>query len=235
MSPRDSENLLPSEKLIDWNGDLDEIVVPVKSGNGRIVFVVFERVLALASLIATLPVFVGIIILIRLESRGPAIFFQPRMGRDGKPFMIAKFRSMYADSDQRLQQHLDSDPNALEVWNAFHKLPDDPRITQVGSVLRRLSLDELPQLLNIVKGDMSFVGPRPYLPSERGKMGVSGLVVLSVLPGLTGLWQISGRNQVTFNDRVKLDVEYVRRRSLWTDISILAKTTFVVLWGKGAM
>ena len=156
------------------------------------------------------------------------------MGREGRCFDVIKFRSMYENAEEKLHDILREDPDRREEYEMFHKLRDDPRITRIGRVLRRSSLDELPQLLNVLKGDLSLVGPRAYMPRELPKMIGLERTVLQNRPGLTGLWQVSGRNELQFQERVYLDVHYVQNCSLWMDIYILIKTLPVVLTGNGA-
>jgi undecaprenyl-phosphate galactose phosphotransferase len=173
--------------------------------------------------------------LIRLSSPGKAIFAQQRVGRNGKRFMCLKFRTMYMDSEDRLEELFLRDEGAKKQWEKRWKLKDDPRVTAVGGFLRSTSLDELPQLLNVLKGDMSLVGPRPYLPAEVEIIGGEGMgICLSVLPGITGLWQVSGRSDTGYEYRNALDSWYVRNWNLWLDVVILIKTVSVVLGRKGA-
>ncbi len=175
-------------------------------------------------------------LLIRLTSPGPSIYRQSRIGKGGRPFLCYKFRTMYRDADERLQGILDADPKAREEWAEYRKLKDDPRITPVGSFLRKTSLDELPQILNILKGEMSLVGPRPVTQEEIERYYKdSADLCFSVLPGITGLWQVSGRSNTSFGYRISLDSWYVRNWNLWLDIVILLKTVFVVVKKEGAI
>jgi Undecaprenyl-phosphate galactose phosphotransferase WbaP len=175
-------------------------------------------------------------LLIRLTSPGPAIYRQSRIGKNGRPFQCYKFRTMYRDADERLQGILDADPKAREEWAEYRKLKDDPRITPIGSFLRKTSLDELPQILNILKGEMSLVGPRPVTQEEIERYYKdSADLCFSVLPGITGLWQVSGRSNASFGYRISLDSWYVRNWNLWLDIIILFKTVDVVLRREGAV
>lgn len=160
---------------------------------------------------------------------------QERIGKDGKPFKCIKFRTMYRDADKRLKDILEADEKAREEWEKYFKLKEDPRVTKVGKFLRRTSLDELPQVFNVLKGDMSFIGPRPVVKKEieqyyRDK----AQYYYEVRPGITGLWQVSGRNELDYERRVRLDVWYVLNWSLWLDLIILLKTVKVVFSGKGA-
>ena len=188
---------------------------------------------ALISLLA-LPFIALISLLIRLDSPGPILYRQVRIGREGKLFKAWKFRSMVVNADTTLAQYLQEHPGLRYSWEEDRKLKDDPRITRVGRFLRRTSLDELPQLWNIFIGEMSLVGPRPIVHEEVWRYGDMYELYLQVLPGLTGLWQVSGRNDVTYDERVNLDAYYVRNWSVWLDIYILMRTLKVVLAGDGA-
>ncbi len=194
----------------------------------------FDLVVASLTLLLLLPLFVAIAAAIKLTSRGPVFYVQPRVGLGGKVFPCYKFRTMYQDSEERLQRLLAQDPEARRQWETYRKLPNDPRVTPVGRFLRRYSLDELPQLWNVLKGDMSLVGPRPYLESELPHLSHDIRVITSVKPGITGLWQVSGRSNVPFEERSLLDEYYVRNWSLWLDLMILVKTLWVILKGEGA-
>ena len=187
----------------------------------------------LISLLA-LPFIALISLLIRLDSSGPIFYRQTRIGREGKLFKAWKFRSMVVNADVALEQYLQDHPELRSNWEADHKLKDDPRITRIGRFLRRTSLDELPQLWNIFVGEMSLVGPRPIVYEEVWRYGDMYDLYLQVLPGLTGLWQVSGRNNVTYEERVNFDAYYVRNWSVWLDIYILIRTVKVVLAGDGA-
>jgi Undecaprenyl-phosphate galactose phosphotransferase WbaP len=173
-------------------------------------------------------------ILIKLSSAGPVFYGQRRCGLAGEPFTAWKFRSMVANANQVLEQHLASDPGLREEWRRSHKLRSDPRITRLGLILRRTSLDELPQLWNVLCGQMSLVGPRPIVTEEIPRYGDGIGLYKKVRPGLTGLWQVSGRNNVSYEQRVNFDLYYVRNWSLWLDVYVLARTVKVVLLGDGA-
>ncbi|MGQ9499544.1 MAG: undecaprenyl-phosphate galactose phosphotransferase WbaP [Dissulfurimicrobium sp.] len=175
-----------------------------------------------------------IAILIRLDSKGPFIFSQERIGRHGKVFRCLKFRSMHLEADKRLQTILKRDPKARDEWNDRWKLKNDPRVTKIGRFLRKTSLDELPQILNVLKGDMSLVGPRPYMPNEWPFIMDQSETILSVLPGITGLWQVSGRSHTSYTERIGLDIWYVRNWNLTLDIIILIKTICCVIRQEGA-
>lgn len=195
----------------------------------------FDLVTSLALGIALAPVLLVVAIAIRLDSPGPVLFRQERMGRGRALFTCFKFRTMYVDGDERLQRHLAAQSSRLAEWEHYRKLKSaDPRVTRVGRTLRRWSLDELPQLLNVLRHEMSLVGPRPYMAAEAERMGDFAETVLKAPPGITGLWQVSGRNELTFNQRLRLDEYYVRNWSLWTDVVVLLKTMTAVLGQRGA-
>ena len=189
---------------------------------------------AIIGLVVLAPFFMAIALLIKLTSPGPVLFRQERMGKNGRLFKVYKFRTMHLDAEEKLQEMLKSDPIYQQEYEIFHKLRDDPRVTSIGNVLRRYSLDEFPQLLNVLTGDMSLVGPRAYIPRELPNMLGMEEEVLKSHPGLTGLWQVSGRNHLSFEERVTIDVSYQEAWSLSLDYYILLKTLPVVLTGNGA-
>ncbi len=178
---------------------------------------------------------IGIITwLIKREDAGEVFFKQTRIGQDSREFVCYKFRSMRIDGESLLEEYLSKNPKEAKYYEVYHKYKNDPRITKIGAFLRKTSLDELPQIFNVLKGEMSLIGPRPYMPSERSKIGKNIDIILAVKPGITGLWQVSGRNDVDFMSRVDLDTWYVRNWGIWNDIVILVKTVQVVLGSKGA-
>ena len=176
------------------------------------------------------PLFLLIAVCIKVDSPGPIIFRQKRLGLGGRAFIFYKFRSMHVDAEISRQKIL----HLSEVSGPIFKMRNDPRVTRVGRWLRRYSLDELPQLINVLRGDMSFVGPRPPLPDEVEKYEDWQLMRLSVIPGITCLWQVSGRSKLSFDEWVRLDLKYIESRSLWLDICILLKTIPAVISGDGA-
>jgi lipopolysaccharide/colanic/teichoic acid biosynthesis glycosyltransferase len=188
-------------------------------------------------LILLMPLLLLIAIAIRIDSRGPVLFRQPRCGIGRRGFTIAKFRTMHRGT--AATPHREYVTTLIQGGggkrNGLYKLQDDPRITRVGRVLRRLSLDELPQLWNVLKGDMALVGPRPPIPYEVEHYPPGWLDRLTVKPGMTGLWQVSGRNELSYDEMVELDLEYVRRRSLRLNLRILVATFGVVIRGRGAV
>jgi exopolysaccharide biosynthesis polyprenyl glycosylphosphotransferase len=189
-----------------------------------------DIVVASFALVFVSPVLLITAILIRLDSPGPILFRQTRVGKWGKHFTCLKFRSMYVDAEQRKR-----DLMALnEADGPVFKLKNDPRVTRVGSVIRKLSVDELPQLFNVLRGDMSLVGPRPALPSEVSRYTYDQQRRLHAIPGITGLQQVSGRSDISFQRWVELDLQYITQQSLWKDIEILLKTIPAVLFSRGA-
>ncbi len=199
-----------------------------------VIKIVFEKIAVLLSLPFFAILHLLILIVIRLDSEGEAIFKQKRVGKNRRIFECYKYRTMKNDSEKILQEYLKRNPQEVEHYKMHHKYRNDPRVTKVGKILRRTSLDELPQLLNILKGDMSLVGPRPYIPSEIKSLGGEADMIFRVKPGITGLWQVSGRSNLSFRERVKLDVWYIQNWSLWMDIVIIIKTIKVVLFKTGA-
>jgi Undecaprenyl-phosphate galactose phosphotransferase WbaP len=187
-----------------------------------------------ALLILLAPVMAVIALLVRREAKAPVFFSQVRLGRDGRTFRMWKFRSMLPNGQAILEKLLAEDPQARAEWDANHKLRNDPRVTSLGRILRKTSLDELPQLWNVLKGDMSLVGPRPIVKDEIVKYGEGYDFYTRVVPGLTGLWQVSGRSDTTYGQRVDLDIFYVRNWSPWLDFYLLARTVTVVLTGRGS-
>lgn len=207
------------------------IVVPTKKKVGFLFIKrFFDITLSLIALILLSPLFLIAAIAIRLDSKGPVFYSQPRAGLHGNPFTMFKFRSMCSDADDRLKD--------LEKYNEkdgpVFKMSDDPRVTRVGRFLRKKSIDELPQLINILKGDMSIVGPRPPLLNEVEQYTPYQMQRLNVKQGLTCYWQISGRSDLSFDEWVSLDMKYINECSLWTDLKIILKTVPAVLFGMGA-
>ncbi len=194
----------------------------------------FDIACALILLAFFAPFMVLIAALIWFKDREQIIFAHTRVGKNGKPFKCLKFRTMCLDADARLAQVLASDPAARAEWEQNQKLVNDPRLTAVGEILRKTSLDELPQLWNVLRGDMSMVGPRPIVAAEAKHYRSAFADYKSVRPGLTGVWQISGRSDTTYQERVDLDVAYVKSHSFRGDLGIVLKTVSVVLGGQGA-
>ncbi len=186
--------------------------------------------LTLPGLLIISPLLIGLALWVKFDSPGPAIYRRRVLGVGGRPFDAFKFRTMYVNGDEILGQY----PDLQEELARNHKLKDDPRISHAGQFLRKTSLDELPQLLNVLRGEMSLVGPRMISPPELDKYGKWGTNLLTVKPGLTGLWQISGRSDVTYEERVRLDMEYIRNYSVWLDLQILFQTLPAIVRGRGA-
>lgn len=180
------------------------------------------------------PILLVLAVLVKLTSRGPVLFGHRRLGEGGRPIRVYKFRSMAIDAEARLQQMLAADLALRAEYEATYKLREDPRVTPLGRWLRRTSLDELPQLFNVLHGDLSLVGPRPIVADEIAKYGPASATILRVSPGVTGLWQVSGRSDVDYAERVRLDLEYIKGWSLWLDLRILARTVPAVMTRRGA-
>jgi len=204
---------------------------PEFAGARRLVKTVIDRSLATLTFVLLLPLLVVIWVAVRVSSPGPAIFKQVRTGQDGKEFTLLKFRSMYVDAEKRRAELEDRNERAEGL---LFKIRNDPRVTPVGRFLRRLSLDELPQLINVIQGTMSLVGPRPPLPEEVALYRDDVRRRLLVKPGLTGLWQISGRSDLDWDESVRLDLRYVENWSFTLDLMILWKTMSAVVRGRGA-
>jgi lipopolysaccharide/colanic/teichoic acid biosynthesis glycosyltransferase len=190
--------------------------------------------IACGALLFLAPLMIAVALAVYLHDGGPIFFAHRRIGRNGRPFPCLKFRSMAVDAEARLERLLATDLQAQREWAATHKLRVDPRITRIGDFLRRSSLDELPQFLNVLRGEMSLVGPRPVVQAEAKHYGRWFGNYCSVRPGITGLWQVSGRSDVSYRQRVALDVLYVRRKSLVMDFGILVQTVPAVLARRGS-
>ena len=188
---------------------------------------------SLMAVILLSPFLLAAAVLVKLDSPGPIIFKQTRMGRCGRPFQLYKFRTMYADADRILADLLASSASVRKEYKQFHKIRNDPRITRIGKILRRFSIDEFPQLFNVLAGDMSLSGPRPYLPVEKKEMGDFVNLILRVRPGITGWWQVLGRNDIDFSHRLEMDEFYISNWSVWMDIYIFLKTFRVIGVGRG--
>lgn len=200
----------------------------------RLLKAMLDKALVVLVGLACLPLIVLISLLVIFDSPGPIFYRQTRIGRGGKLFKVWKFRSMVVNADQVLAHYFEQYPQLRADWEKDQKLKDDPRITRVGKFLRQTSLDEMPQLWNVLQGEMSMVGPRPIIQDEVPRYRDKFDLYLQVLPGITGLWQVSGRNNVTYDERVNFDTYYVRNWSVWLDIYILIRTVKVVLAGDGA-
>jgi lipopolysaccharide/colanic/teichoic acid biosynthesis glycosyltransferase len=217
-SPAGSAALLTPEQLIELQSKRSRFI----KRSGDLCF-------ALAVLTLGSPVFLLLGLLVKLTSRGPVFYVQQRVGRDYRSFGCIKFRTMRRDADRVLGMLLSESPDLAEEFRNDFKLKNDPRITRLGKFLRRSSLDELPQFLNVLRGEMSVVGPRPIVRQELPRYGNRMEEVLAVRPGLTGLWQVSGRNNLSYEERVALDLHYASRRSFVLDLSIIVRTLRVIL------
>lgn len=193
-----------------------------------------DLTVAVILLLPAIPFAVFIALAIVLDSRGPVFFAHSRIGKGNRLFRLWKFRTMVKDADTVLERYLSEHPDLRAEWLETHKLKNDPRVTRVGRLLRRSSLDELPQLLSVLAGEMSMVGPRPIVADEIPKYGPLFDLYLQMRPGLTGLWQSSGRTDTSYTTRLALDLRYMQQRTLWLDLKVLLKTIQVVVLGHGA-
>lgn len=211
-----------------------DVNIKARQKKGNIIYSFFKRIIdiigSFLGLIVLTPMLIIVGVLIRIESRGPIIFKQKRVGKNGKEFNMYKFRSMIVNAEE-IKERL---KKRNEMSGPMFKIKDDPRITKVGKFIRKTSIDELPQLINVLKGEMSLVGPRPSLPNEVKEFEAWMLKRLEVKPGLTCYWQVMGRNNIDFEDWMKLDVKYVKERSFWLDIKLIFKTFFVLFGDENA-
>ena len=191
---------------------------------------IFDIFFSLFILVTFFPLFMIIALLIKLSSRGPIFFLQVRVGKNNIPFKCIKFRTMHPEAKNILQNILKKDSKIKKEFEETHKIKNDPRITTIGKFLRKTSLDELPQFINVLKNEMSIVGPRPIVKAEKKKYGKNFKKLSSIKPGITGLWQVSGRNNLTYKKRVSLDLNYVKNYNLLMDIRILIRTFGVILF-----
>lgn len=205
--------------------------VAVYASNGKRAV---DLAVAIPALIFVAPIMGAIALAVKLGDEGPALFRQPRCGVKGETFECLKFRTMRKDAAERLERLLATDPEARAEWDRYQKLRKDPRVTAIGSFLRKTSLDELPQLWNILKGEMSIIGPRPITTGEIQRYGRNFHYYTAAKPGVIGMWQVNGRNKLTYDERVELDIKYTREWTFWTDIKIMAKAVPAVLFGGGA-
>lgn len=219
---------------IDTSASVSTAFAPAPLANGAGLLRAMDIVLSLTLLVFFLPLMALIALAIYASDPGPIIFRQNRLGRGGRYFPCFKFRSMVVDAEARLQHILATDPEARRSWDVDHKLKVDPRITPIGNFLRRSSFDELPQLFNVLRGDMSLVGPRPICEAETPRYGRFIRDYCSVRPGITGLWQVSGRNDTSYERRVMLDVFYARKQSVDLYLKIAVMTVPAVLMARGS-
>lgn len=216
-------------------------LVECKEVKTNIAFRVLKRIIdivaGLVGVILLIPItaLVWIVRIIKKENTGPLFYEQLRIGKNGKQFRMYKFRSMCMNADEKLKTYLAENEEARKEYKKYKKLKNDPRITKVGCFLRKTSLDEFPQFINVLFGSMSLVGPRPYLPREKEDMGEYYSTIVKVKPGLTGPWQVAGRSNLKFEDRMKLDIDYVKKMSLKKDIKMIWKTVTKVFKKDGAI
>ena len=222
--------------------DNDIISIPNEpievSGNrlNRIIKRVMDIIGGFLGTLLLIPLTFGIYIAnLIVNDKGPIFYAQKRIGKDGKIFTIYKYRSMVVNADKKLNKYLRENEEAREEYRQYKKLKEDPRITKVGKFLRKTSLDEFPQFINVLKGEMSLVGPRPYLRREKKDLGENYKTIISVKPGITGYWQVNGRSEKDFQERTGMDVDYIRDQNLWFDIKIIIKTALKIFKKEGAI
>lgn len=221
-------NIQNAKELTKIEIDNMEIKSKIYRGFKRIV----DIVLGCIGLVLLSPTFLILAICIKIDSKGPVIFSHKRIGKNGKEFNMYKFRSMYENAEEMIENF---NEEQKREWQENFKLENDPRITKVGKFLRKTSLDELPQIVNIIKGDLSIIGPRPVIDEELEKYGKNKDKFLSITPGLTGYWQANGRSNTTYEERMQMELYYIDNQSLWLDIKIFFKTIVSVLKKEGAM
>jgi exopolysaccharide production protein ExoY len=223
-TPADTASQRLAHQVCEWS--TRDVIPGIRSRASEVWKRVFDITFALVLLVTLLPLLAVVAVLVWATSPGPVIFRQVRAGQHGKPFVLCKFRTMRADAERLLAQDAQLQARFAQQW----KLAADPRITPVGRWLRKTSIDELPQLLNVLRGEMSIVGPRPVQPAELAEQyGAYADAVFRARPGLTGLWQVAGRSSVSYEERIALDLEYVQRRSGWFDFVLLLRTVPAVL------
>lgn len=226
--------------LFDYPTGVDKVEKEIKT-NKKVLYKITKRAIDIIGAIIGIILLIPTIILVYIarkilkEDQGPLFYKQLRYGKNGKIFKLYKFRSMCINADKKLKEYLDNNEDAKNEFEKTHKLQKDPRITKLGNFLRKTSLDELPQMINILKGEMSFVGPRPVISEEVEEYGVNKDKFLSVTPGLTGYWQVNGRSNTTYEERMLMELYYVENCSLWLDIKIFFKTFITVFKKEGAI
>lgn len=232
-----NEVTVENGKVIEINSEQNK----ARTSNKKILYRFVKRIIdivgSLVGIIVLIPATIGIYIARKIlkEDNGPLFYEQLRYGKNGKIFRLYKFRSMCMNADKKLKEYLEENKEARKEFEENQKLKNDPRITKLGNFLRKTSLDELPQMINILKGDMSFVGPRPVIDGEIEKYGENKGKFLSVKPGLTGYWQVHGRSNTTYEERINMELYYVDNCSLWLDIKIFFKTFITVFKKEGAI
>ncbi len=227
-------------KNIDAEASLQELIVFKRSVKyAKYINLFFKRAMdicgAIVGIVFLIPITIVVAIIETFIDEGPLFYTQERIGEYGKIFAMYKFRSMVVGADEKLKELLENDEEARKEYKKYKKLTNDPRITKIGKFLRKTSLDEFPQFINVLKGEMSLVGPRPYLTREKKDMGDKYNVIITMKPGITGIWQIQGRSEVSFEERIKLDYEYYQNKNLIYDVKILFKTILSIMKHKGAV
>lgn len=235
-------NISENEVIIGQSNTIQQKVnINKKISVRNILYDFFKRIIdiigGLVGVILLIPITLCVYIarVIKKENDGPLFYEQLRIGKNGKEFRFYKFRTMVMNADEKLEEYLEQNEEARKEYEKYKKLKHDPRITGLGEFLRKTSIDEFPQFINVLKGNMSLVGPRPYLHREIKDMGDNYHTIISVKPGLTGYWQVNGRSDRKFKERTKMDVEYIRDRNLWFDIKILIKTVLNIFIKEGAI
>ena len=236
------ENSKDSNTILANKIELEtQVKGPRVKNKEKIMYNAIKRIIdiigALIGIILLIPITIILYIVNKIskENKGPLFFDQLRIGKDGKEFKIYKYRSMIMNADEKLWEYLNENEEAKEEYLKYKKLKNDPRITKLGNLLRKASIDEFPQFINVLKGEMSLVGPRPYLYREKEDMGSKYQDIIKVKPGLTGYWQVNGRSNTDFNERLTMDIAYIKNRNLWLDFKILIKTFFDVFSKGGAI
>ncbi len=223
---------IPSQRASQFQAIRKRIVWAIMASNLRVVKRLMDIFVVLPGLVLLSPLFLIVALCITLHDGGPVLYWQKRVGRRGREFAFPKFRSMSMDSDVELAKIASKNQHGAN--GVTFKMKDDPRTTPCGRLIRRFSIDELPQLWCVLTGDMTLVGPRPPLISEVARYSLRDRARLSVVPGLTCIWQVSGRSEIPFDQQVEMDIDYIHQHSLWTDIKVLFKTIPAVLFGRGA-
>ena len=239
-----NSNLAHEDAVITNNIDITLVPKKIENEDKKIKrYIIYNIVKRVVDIIGG---FIGIVFLIPItivisiariitkENDGPLFYEQLRIGKNGKQFRLYKYRSMVVGADDILSSYLAENEEARKEYKKYKKLKKDPRITKVGNFMRKFSIDEFPQFINVLKGQMSLVGPRPYLPREKSDMGDSYNTIITVKPGITGYWQVNGRNDIDFEERTQMDVEYIKNRNLWSDFKIIIKTVTKILKKEGA-
>ena len=238
------DSIVDIERPIEYTYENEEIksLVYYKNKNKMVTYftAVLKRVIDICAGIVGVIVLIPLSLMIYIanlisKDKGPVFFIQERIGKNGKIFKMYKYRSMVVGADKKLEKYLRENDEARKEYKEYKKLKDDPRVTKVGKFIRKTSLDEMPQLLNLLTGEMSLVGPRPYLPREKSDMGEYYNIIIKSKPGITGYWQTRGRSNTNFDDRLDLDIKYEKEKCLKKDLQVLVGTMNIVLGKKGAI